>query len=59
MSKLLLYLKNRSQEASTWRGIIMLSMSLLGYTTSPDVTEAIVLIAMSLSGGVGIVAKED
>jgi len=51
------WIKERLEEASTWRGIVMLSASLLGYTTSPDVTEAIVLIAMSLSGGVGIVSR--
>lgn len=51
------YLKDRLQEPSTWRGLVMLTSSLAGYTTSPDATEAIVLIAMGLSGANGIFTK--
>jgi hypothetical protein len=48
------WLKSRASEASTWRGLIMLVCSLSGWQTSPDSTEAWVLVATTLSGLVGV-----
>ena len=55
--RLIIYLQDRLQEPSTWRGIILLTSSLFGFTLSPDTNEALILLALSLSGTHGIVTK--
>ena len=47
------WLKSRASESSTWRGLIMLVCSLAGWQTSPDSTEALILVATTLSGLIG------
>jgi len=53
------YLKSRSTEPSTWRGLIMLGGALAGYNIDPNVSESVVtvLVAMAGSGVAGIFTK--
>lgn len=48
------YLKARAQEASTWRGIVML-LTAAGVQISPEMAQAIVTIGLALAGTLGAV----
>jgi hypothetical protein len=51
------YLVARMKEASTWRGLILM-LTALGVSISPELGEAIVTVGLALAGGIGIVVPD-
>lgn len=47
------YLLQRMQEASTWRGIVLL-LSVLGAQLKPEQVEAFILVGMALAGIIAV-----
>jgi uncharacterized membrane protein len=52
------YLLTRMHEASTWRGIVML-ISAMGITLSPEQTAAIIAAGMALVGLIGVFVPDN
>lgn len=51
------YIKDRLQEPSTWRGIILL-LTALGVPIAPAMSEAIMCLGLALAGGLGILLPD-
>lgn len=51
------YILDRLQEPSTWRGIVLL-LTALGVSFSPDAQEAIISVGLSIAGLIGILTKD-
>jgi len=49
MNAVIKYLRNRLQEPSTWRGILLL-LTALGVSIRPDLWEGIVTLGIALAG---------
>lgn len=50
------YLIARLSEASTWRGIVLL-LTALGVSLSPEQAEAIVTVGLAVAGAAGVATK--
>jgi hypothetical protein len=57
MSFLLSFILSRMAEPSTWRGLVML-LTGAGVTVSPELITPIVAIGTSLTGVIGVLAKD-
>lgn len=51
------YILARLKEPSSWRGVVLLLTS-LGITLSPEQAEAIIAIGMAVAGAVGVFAPD-
>ena len=51
------YIRDRLQEPSTWRGIILL-LTAVGVPIAPAMGEAIICVGLALAGGVGVVTPD-
>ena len=51
------YILNRLQEASTWRGVIML-VTAAGVPLNPAYAEHVIALGMAASGLVGVIASD-
>ena len=51
------YIVARTGEASTWRGIILVA-TVAGANVTPELTEAIIMLGLGLSGLVGILFSD-
>lgn len=50
------YLIARLSEASTWRGIVLI-LTALGVSLSPEQAEAIVTVGLAVAGAAGVATK--
>lgn len=50
------YILARLTEASTWRGIVLI-LTALGVSLSPDQAEAVVTVGLAVAGAAGVATK--
>lgn len=56
--KIVSYILERLNEASTWRGIIGI-LTAIGVTISPEQIDSIVAAGLAIMGAVGVFTKDD
>lgn len=57
MNQSLIYLVQRLQEPSTWRGLILL-LTAAGVSLEPALAEAIIATGLALAGLVGVLTRD-